>query len=91
MSGECDIFEVAKKICNQRDEILDLFCKTFFVSQEPRSPEELRYLFETCELEMTHHSDLRQTYHIKLRNEGRFCAECKNETVACVCMNDEET
>lgn len=41
--------------------------------------------------EITHHYDLRQTFRIKLGNEGGFCAECKNESVACVCMNDEDT
>lgn len=71
MSGECDrcgehcldckcpslISEMACKIYEQRESIIDLFCKTFFVSQEPKSADELRALFELCELEVTNHSD----------------------------------
>jgi len=83
MSGEFDKFgehcldcgcnsisEMAHKILQERDNIIDLFCKTFFVSQQPRSLEELRALFEICELEVSHHTDFKQTYRIKLKNDN---------------------
>ena len=68
MSGECDpIHEIARKILEERGQIIELFCKTFFVSQEPRSPEELRALFEIAELHVTHNKDMSQTFSIKFK------------------------
>jgi len=94
MSGECDpISKMAFEIWKQREDIISLFCKTFFVSQNPRSLEELRALFEICELEVVNHSYLKHTYRIRLKNENGCCWRCKNELIACVCMlkemNDE--
>jgi hypothetical protein len=66
---ECHhISKMAHQLLKERDSIIDLFCKTFFVSQEPRSLEELRALFEICELEITQHSDMKQTFRIKLKS-----------------------
>ncbi len=87
----CDsISKMAHEILKERDNIIALFCKTFFVSQEPRSSQELRALFEICELEVKQNADMSQTFRIKLKNEGGFCGDCKNESIACVCMGDEE-
>jgi hypothetical protein len=63
------INEMAHTLLKQQDEIIDLFCKTFFVSMQPKSAEELQELFEMCELEITTHSYFRQTIRIKLKNE----------------------
>ena len=62
------VFQMAKKIYEERQNIIDLFCKTFFVSQEPKSPEELRALFEMTELEIVQGSDMSQTFRIKFKD-----------------------
>jgi hypothetical protein len=60
--------EVVRKIMNERYEIIDLFCKTFLISQEPKTIEELKALFELTELECTLGKDCtQQTFRIKLR------------------------
>lgn len=46
------LHQISKEFYEQREYYIDLFCKTFFVSQEPRSAEELRYLFQCSELEI---------------------------------------
>ncbi len=61
------LFQMARKIYEERQDIIDMFCKAFFVSQDPRSPEELRALFEMAEMEITQNSDLSQTIRIKLK------------------------
>lgn len=54
------------KILEKRNEIIDLFCKTFIVSQEPKSLEELRALFAMCKLQCKIHSDFHQSFRITL-------------------------
>ena len=49
---ECPIQKAAHELYKQREYYIDLFCKTFFVSQEPKSPEELRALFEMFTMEI---------------------------------------
>lgn len=57
---------IAQEIYQKRQEIINLFCKTFILSQEPKSPEELRALFELVELECRI-DGLNQTFRIKLK------------------------
>ena len=59
--------KVAAEIMKQRNEIIDLFCKTFFVAQDPKSLEELKALFEICELECRVDSHMCQSFQIKLK------------------------
>ncbi len=59
--------EAASKIMRERNEIIDLFCKTFFVAQDPKSLEELKALFEICELECRVDSHMCQSFQIKLK------------------------
>lgn len=82
------ISKTAREMIEQQNEIIDLFCKTFFVSQQPRTLEELRALFEICELEIVRHSDFSHTYRIKLKNENGCCWRCKNQLIACVCISN---
>ncbi len=42
----------AEKLSLQKHEIIDLFCKTFVLCQQPKSLDDLRDLFEEYELEI---------------------------------------
>ena len=64
---ELTIQEISHKIWLDRQNVIDLFCKTFLVCQEPKSPEELRALFEMIELECTLGQDMTQTFRLKLK------------------------
>lgn len=64
-----DINEIAYNILKEQDQIVDLFCKTFIVSQEPKTMEALRWMFENLELECKICNDFTRTYRLKLRDE----------------------
>lgn len=59
--------DTTAEIMEKRNEIIDLFCKTFFVAQEPKSIDELKALFERCELECRADSYMCQRFQIKLK------------------------
>lgn len=63
------INELCYKILRQEHEIIDLFCKTFLLSQQPKSIEELKYLFSICSLEICIKDDLSRIYTIKLKDK----------------------
>lgn len=65
-----DIQKIAEDLYRKRLEIIDLFCKTFIVSQEVKSAEELRALFEICELTITRNKDLSESYRVTLRKNN---------------------
>jgi hypothetical protein len=60
---------IASEILTKKNEIIDLFCKTFIVSQEPKSIEELKWIFENFELETIIHSNFSQTFRLKFREK----------------------
>ena len=62
-----DINEIASEILNKRHEIIDLFCKTFIISQEPKSIEEIKWLCENMEMEIKM-DGLNQTIRLKLKS-----------------------
>lgn len=61
------IDEITSKIMRQKNQIIDLFCKAFFVSQEPKSPEEMRAIFEIFELECNITDIMNCKYSLKLK------------------------
>jgi predicted transcriptional regulator len=68
------IGEVTKRLFDEREDVIDLFCKTFMVSHAPKTVEELRFLFDNCELETTmlesdEKGGYRNSYRIKLREQ----------------------
>lgn len=63
------IHEMTMQIINERNAIIDLFCKTFLSVQEAPNAEALKDLFKLIELECTMHSDCKQTFRIKLRED----------------------
>lgn len=52
MKNSDEFSEKMSEILSKKDEIIDLFCKTFILSREPKSPEHLRYLFSIAKLEV---------------------------------------
>jgi hypothetical protein len=46
------IHDAAKKLMHKKHEILDLFCKTFILSKEPKTIEEIKWIFENYVLDM---------------------------------------
>jgi hypothetical protein len=52
------IEKIANELMKQKNEIIDLFCKTFFVCQDVKSVEELRYIFENFELRIRMNSNM---------------------------------
>lgn len=46
------IHDAANKLIRQKNEILDLFCKTFILSKEPNSIEEIKWIFENYVLDI---------------------------------------
>lgn len=57
---------IVEEIIEDREKIIDLFCKTFLAVQENPTTKSLLNLFSMIELECTMHDNLRQTYRIKL-------------------------
>jgi hypothetical protein len=62
------IIEISRKLYEERENIIDLFCKTFIISQEPKSSEEIRMLIEITELECKMGDDFSQTFRLKLKD-----------------------
>ena len=61
------VHKIAENLMKERNEIVDLFCKTFLIVQEPPSLEALKDLFTLIELECTVNKGVSQTFRIKLR------------------------
>jgi len=61
------ISQAVVKIRRDRDKIVDLFCSTFLLAQEPKTLEELRDMFPLVELECKMGDNMSQTFRIKLR------------------------
>ncbi len=62
------IHEMAEQIMNKRDEIIELFVKTFLAVQDVSTTEALKDLFALVELECTMGDNMTQTFRINLRN-----------------------
>ncbi len=45
------VHDAAQKMMQQKHEILDLFCKTFILSKEPKSIKEIKWLLENYVLQ----------------------------------------
>jgi hypothetical protein len=56
--------EMAHELLVKRDEIIDLFCKTFILSKEPKSIEEIRWIFDNFKLECKMNSPLHHEYRL---------------------------
>ena len=61
------ILYATHKIMNDRHKIIDLFCSTFLLAQEPKTLQELRDMFPLVELECKMGDNMSQTFSIKLR------------------------
>lgn len=61
------IHEAAIRLREQKDEILDLFCKSFILSREPLSMDDLRDIFDNYVLEIKLVSATHWEYGLKLK------------------------
>lgn len=75
MEIEDPIHKISREIYEQREYYIDLFCKTFLISQEPKSLEELRALFEICEMEIklnSHVDGFNWRVQLKMKEKLKF-------------------